>query len=448
MKIVMFTDAYWPRVNGVTVSVDSFSRALVRAGHQVMIVCSYYPEPGVEGLDGAPQTSCPREGEAAEDPVIVRVPSMPFFISREDRVAKFSKWFWVTRQVELFEPDLVHINSEFIIAEFGFQYALLHNVPAIYTFHTLWEDYIANYIPWAPSFLLRFIARGAQKTVLNRSYRVIVPTVQIKEVVRRYTAKKRTFLIPTGIDAAFFEHDEAKAAWFRGKLEESFPALRGRRILLFAGRVAKEKNLSFLFGIMPAILVRHPDACLLIVGNGPDMESLTREAAERGIGDHCVFAGYMERKNLALTYMMAEIFVFPSLTETQGLVTLEAMLSGTPVVAIGEMGTIMVMGGDNGGFMVKNDPEEFTVRVLQLMEDRELYKAKAAEAKLHAHGWSIDEVTKRLEDVYRQTLASFRAEHGEPRTPLWELLAEKGTIVKAKWQEYTYEIKKRVKAAK
>ncbi|MDR1059060.1 MAG: glycosyltransferase [Treponema sp.] len=438
MKIVMFTDAYWPRVNGVTVSVDSFSRALVRAGHQVMIVCSYYPE--TELRDPRPGA-----GEGSAAPVIVRVPSLPSFISREDRIAKFSKWFWLSRQVELFEPDLVHINSEFFIAELGFQYALLHNVPAIYTFHTLWEDYIVNYFPWAPAFLLRFIARSIQKTILRRSYRAIVPTVQIQAVVRRYTAKKQTFLVPTGIDAAFFEHDRAEAAWFREKLEESFPALRGRRILLFAGRVAKEKNLGFLFGIMPAILARHPDACLLIVGNGPDLESLKKEASELGIGDHCVFAGYMERKDLALAYMLAEIFVFPSLTETQGLVTLEAMLSGTPVVAIGEMGTIMVMGGDNGGFMVKNDPEEFTRRVLQLMEDRELYEKKAAEAKLHAHSWSIDEITKRLVDVYRQTLESFRAEHGEPRMPLWEVLAQKGTIVKTRWREYTYEIKNKVR---
>jgi glycosyltransferase involved in cell wall biosynthesis len=133
----------------------------------------------------------------------------------------------------------------------------------------------------------------------------------------------------------------------------------------------------------------------------------------------------MERKDLSLAYSISEIFVFPSLTETQGLVTLEAMFSGTHVVAIGEMGTIMVMGGDNGGFMVKNDPQEFTQRVLELMEDRELYDRKALEARQHAQPWSIGEITRRLEEIYEKTIAAYSEEYGERRLPVWELMIDK-----------------------
>jgi glycosyltransferase involved in cell wall biosynthesis len=416
MKIVMFTDAYWPRVNGVSVSVDSFSRSLVKAGHEVLIVCSSYPETNLNAAGNQ---------KREDDPRIVRVPSVPAFISKEDRIAKFNKWRWVFKQVELFNPDIIHVNTEFVIAEFGFLYARSYNLPAVFTFHTMWEDYAESYFPLFPPVLVRFFIRGILKNILRRSYRVIVPTPQIEAVVRRYKFKRETFLLPTGIDPLLFVHDPEETHVFREKMEALYPALKGKRILLFAGRVAKEKNLGFLFGILPGILARHPDTALLIIGNGPDWDYFKEEAAGRGVADQCVFTGYMDRKDLALAYGISEIFVFPSLTETQGLVTLEAMFSGVPVVAIGEMGTIMVMGGDNGGFMVKNDPGEFTMRVLQLMEDRELYDRKVLEAKEHARFWSIDEIRRRLEAIYEKIIADYIKENGERRLPVWELIMDK-----------------------
>jgi glycosyltransferase involved in cell wall biosynthesis len=418
MKIVMFTDAYWPRVNGVTVSVDTFSRSLIKAGHDVMIICVNYPD------SESGEASIP-EGKVSNLLKIVRVPSMPAIISKEDRVANFSKWFWVAKQIDVFRPDIIHINTEFTIAEFGFLYGKIYNLPILYTFHTMWEDYAANYLPMFPVFFCRFIARSILKTILKRAYKVIVPTPQIEAVVKKYNVKKETFLLPTGIDPGLFEHDKAESAEFRKKFEGRYPALRGSRILLFAGRIAREKNLGFLLDILPAIRSRYPEAVLLCAGNGPDLEYFRKEAEERGIGEYCVFTGYMERTDLALVYAMSDIFVFPSLTETQGLVTLEAMFSGTPVVAIGELGTAMVMGGDNGGFMVKNDPEEFTARVFDLLDDDDLYRRKALEARSHAAAWSIDSLTKKLETIYRNTQLAFHREHGPPRVPVMDWFTEK-----------------------
>jgi glycosyltransferase involved in cell wall biosynthesis len=418
MKIVMFSDAYWPRVNGVTVSVDTFSRSLIKAGHQVMIVCVSYPD-----LETGP---APDGGEKTPDALkIVRVASLPAIVSKEDRLAIFSKWFWVAKQVEVFRPDIIHVNTEFIIAEFGFLYGRIYNLPVVYTFHTLWEDYAANYLTMFPVFICRFIARNIVKNMLRRAYKTIVPTLQIKAVVKKYNAKKETFLLPTGVDPGIFEHNSAETARFREEFEARYPALRGRRILLYAGRVAWEKNLEFLLDILPDIRSRCPEALLLFVGNGPDLEYFQREAEERGIGEHCLFTGYMERAELALVYAMSDVFVFPSLTETQGLVTLEAMFSGTPVVAIGEMGTVMVMGGDNGGFMVKNNAAEFSARVLDLLEDDELYRRKAQEARNHASAWSIDSLTRKLEAFYQETKRAFHREYGPARVPVLDWFAEK-----------------------
>ena len=398
----MFTDAYWPRVNGVTVSVDSFSLALVKAGHEVTIVCSQYPVDSMTDTIG--QT---RNGQ--EDPIrkqlkLLRVPSRPVFFSGEDRAAKLSCRRWMEKELDAFAPDIVHVNSEFIIGTFGFRYAKKRRLPAVYTFHTIWEDYIANYFPHVPDFLLRSFVRWYIRRLLKRSTLIIVPTVQIEEMVKSYKIKKETRILPTGIDPDLFRHDAQAVEGFRRQMEEKYPVVRGKRLLLFAGRVAKEKNLGFVIEMFPELLAKHPDLVLLIAGNGPGLDGYREEAKNCGVADSCVFPGYLSREELSLVYAISHIFVLPSVTETQGLVTIEAMLSGTPVVAIGAMGTLQVMGGDHGGFMVQNDRDEFKKRVLQLLEDDDLYRNKVEEARLHAQQWTIGSLTERLVEIYNATI--------------------------------------------
>jgi glycosyltransferase involved in cell wall biosynthesis len=172
------------------------------------------------------------------------VPSLPTVISNEDRVAQIHKMLWVAKQLESFHPDIVHINSEFIVAEFGFYYARRHNLPVVYTFHTLWEEYIGSYFPSLSVPPLKLVMRRIFKVVLKRSTTVIVPTIQVEDVVKKYKIKKEIHLLPTGIDPECFTHTQMQVADFRATLEQMYPPLRDRRILLFAGRVTKEKNMA------------------------------------------------------------------------------------------------------------------------------------------------------------------------------------------------------------
>jgi glycosyltransferase involved in cell wall biosynthesis len=418
----MFTDVYWPRVNGVSVSVESFSLALIRAGHEVLIVCPFYPEsPAIEHITNKKGV----EDQGTKEPIIIRIPSTRLVISKEDRLAKYHKTLWVAKYIDDFGPDIIHVNTEFVIADFGMQYAWIHRLPTVYTYHTLWEDYIANYIPMVPHFLLQIIVWVIVRAVMRRANMVIVPTQQIREHIKTYKVRKEIRLLPTGIDARLFDHTREEIETFKTTMIQKYPALKNKRILLFVGRITREKNLEFLFSLAPEILEKHPETVFLIVGNGPDLYAFQEQCEKLGIASSCVFTGYLDRKDVALTYAISDIFVFPSLTETQGLVTIEAMVSGIPVVAIGAMGTLMVMNGDNGGFMVKPDRDEFIRRVFDLLEDDGLYRQKAEDARNYAKKWSIDALAVTLESIYRETIRFFKKRPSGDRETTSEVFRKK-----------------------
>ena len=146
---------------------------------------------------------------------------------------------------------------------------------------------------------------------------------------------------------------------YYNQLHKLFPVVQKKHILLYVGRVVKEKNLEFLFPVLFTVKKIIPDTMLIIVGGGPELEHLKEKAKKLHCNKDVIFTGYRTKDELSYFYHTADLFVFPSKTETQGLVTLEAMMAGLPVVAIGEMGTIDVMQGDNGGFMVKDDAAIF-----------------------------------------------------------------------------------------
>ncbi|GMO47049.1 MAG: hypothetical protein Ta2B_28980 [Termitinemataceae bacterium] len=432
MRIAIFTDTYWPRVNGVTVSIESFTKSLLKRGHQVLIVCPFYPESSqVANFSLINHDECGSIPESC----IMRVPSVAVFASSEDRVSKTHKLFWVKRRISEFAPDIIHIQSEFVTADFGYFCAGTKHIPTVYTFHTLWEEYMRNYFPNVPLFILKLLHKIIVGTAFKRAFRVIIPSLSVRDVALRFKLKREPYLLSTGIDQKLFEHTQNEIDDFRSAMENKYPQLKttikhttakdetylakrrfkSKKILLYAGRIGREKNIDFLFDIAPGILKKHNDVIFFIVGNGPDIIEYKGKCEERNLQNDVIFTGYMDRRILSLTYAIAKIFVFPSLTETQGLVTIEAMFSGLPVVAIGERGTLCVMNGDNGGFMVKNDKNEFTNRIFDLLEDDDLYDKKSAQAKEYAKHWSIDTATEKLENIYREVIEDYQKNNTYPR---------------------------------
>ncbi len=400
MKIAMFTDAYFPRINGVSVSVHSYASELTKIGHEVCVVCLEYSE--------EQQKSAFFDEKSSDENSpfkIIRIPSAPLLFSREDRMIRFDKWKKIKKSMDLFQPDVIHINSEWTIGYFGALYAHHRKIPFVFTFHTMWEDYLSNYVSFIPERGLRKIGRNVVKFYLKRADLIIAPTKRIASVVDDYGIKKQVEILPTGVPDEKEKTSLIRSVQVSSMLYKKNPQLKGKKLLLFVGRIVKEKNLSFLYDVLEKIIQKNKKTALLFVGGGPYQEELKELARERGLEKSVAFTGYIPGNDLVYFYKMAQVFVFPSKTETQGLVTVEAMLAGIPVVAIGEMGTVDVMQGDNGGFMVKDDADEFAEKVLALLSSPALSKKKSIEALEWGKKWKISNLTPKLVSCYEKAIS-------------------------------------------
>ncbi len=394
MKIAMFTDAYFPRINGVGVSVKCFGRALAKIGNTVCVVCPAYDK----------QKAITIEKTEVKNYFIIRVPSTTTRFSSEDRYIKMGNFKLIAQEMDKFKPDIIHINSEFSLGIMGLIYARKRKIALVFTSHTMWEGYVGNYVRFLPSCVARKIGKEIVCFFAKRAQVVISPTERMFKLLQSYGIKRPIEILPTGIDDSIFKIDDKSFAALKEDIYKEFPVLKDKKILLYVGRVVREKNLYMLFDVFSKVKEKCENAALLFVGGGPELENLKKKAKEHKYSSSICFAGYRDRDILSYFYHLADVFVFPSCTETQGLVTIEAMRAALPVVAIGEMGTLDVMQGDNGGFMVKNNVEEFASKVITLLGDETLHLQKSKDAREWSAKWSMDYLTPKLESFYKKAI--------------------------------------------
>jgi glycosyltransferase involved in cell wall biosynthesis len=390
MKIAFVTDAWWPRINGVTVSVQTFRDELEKRGHQTLVLAPLYP------------------GQAPDPafPPVKRFPSVKARLSPEDRLVIPLAFPAVYQALSEFDPDIVHFNSEFSLFFAGRLWCHRHGKPILITCHTNWELYIAHYAPWiSPAVSKHFTRRYMRHAYLDADY-VLIPSPQIGDLLDSYGISGPYHVLPTGIAPSDFAVTPEETSAFRARLNQEAPGLAGKRLLLYVGRMGEEKGISMLLPVLKKVLRSIPDAALLMIGDGPARLQFIEEAEKAGLGEVLHAPGYLPRNQLRMAYTTAEAFVFPSMTETQGLTTIEAMMCGTPVVGIGVLGTKDVMQGDNGGFLLPDgQPEPFADAVIRLLSDAHIRRAKSHEARLWAGRFSVRATTDSLLVHYQECLA-------------------------------------------
>jgi glycosyltransferase involved in cell wall biosynthesis len=389
LHILMISDVYFPRVNGVSTSIQTFRRELARLGTQVTLVVPDYPR----AADGAGE-----QGEAE----VVRVPSSPVPFDPEDRMLRPTA---LRSALDVLPPvyDLVHVQTPFMAHYAATAYARRHRLPCVATYHTLFEEYLHHYLPLVPRILTARVARSISRRQCNELDGVIVPSTAMQDRLRAYGVQVPLPVLPTGIDLERL--DGGDGARFRA----AHAIAPGQPTLVVVGRVAFEKNLDFLLRVMARVVATLPlragEPVLVVCGEGPAEPALRAQARSLGIERNLRFVGYLDRDGPLLDcYRAGDLFVFASRTETQGLVLLEAMALGVPVVSTAVMGTRDVLREGEGATIVADDEPAFAARVTALLTDPAARAALASRARGYAAGWSSAVMAARLSSWYAEVI--------------------------------------------
>jgi glycosyltransferase involved in cell wall biosynthesis len=297
--------------------------------------------------------------------------------------------------------DLVHIHTPFIAHYAAARFAREHGLPVVATYHTFFEDYLHHYVPILPRAIGRALARRFTLSQCRDMAELISPSAPMRDALRAYGVTTPIEVLPTGLPAESFVHGDGAAFRRRFGIPVDQP------VLVYVGRVAFEKNIDFLLRMFGVLRAHRPDVLFVIAGEGPARESLMRQARELGLADAVKFIGYLDRRtDLPGCYAAGDAFVFASRTETQGLVLLEAMAQGTPVVSTAELGTRSILTAESGAFVVAEDENAFAAAVgeaLGLPAD----SPRRAQLRAHAASWASLSMSKKLVMFYERV----RAQH-------------------------------------
>ena len=379
MRVLFISDVYFPRVNGVSTSIRTFREDLARCGVETLLIAPEY--------EGQPHL---------REQGVIRVPAGRVPGDPEDRRLR---WGALGRALAALKPldfDLVHIQTPFLAHYAGIRFARRSCIPSIETYHTFFEEYVHHYVPALPRLAGRALARAVTRSQCHDVQALIAPSEPLRQSLLDYGVSTPVHVIPTGLPADRFMPGDGR----RFREHAGLPA--DRPLVTYIGRVAHEKNIEFLVRMFVRVREAVPRAMLVIAGEGPARESLRRLVAGLGLGADVLFAGYLDRDTMLLDcYAAAAVFVFASRTETQGLVLLEAMAQGSPVVSTAELGTRSILLPGCGALVVEESVGPFAAAVARVLTEPGLASTLSQRGRPYARAWSSAAMARRLCDLYR-----------------------------------------------
>jgi len=283
----------------------------------------------------------------------------------------------------------------------GLRWAESHQIPMVSTYHTLYDRY-AHYLRWFPKRYARFRIAKHTNFYYNRVDHVITPSEAAYKWLRRHSVETPASVIPTGI--------RIQTACNRAEIRQELGFAPEQRVLLYVGRLAYEKNLPVLFDMAQRLMADQPPVRLLMVGDGPFREEATRLVRQAGIGDRVRFAGLVPKNEVDRYYAAADLFVFSSITETQGLVVQEALGHGLPAVALAGGGAGASIVNGRNGYVVRNDAGEFCQAVARILDDQQLYEAMSNDGPRSVRHLGVPRMTEAVLKTYEQAMGRHTTE--------------------------------------
>ncbi len=391
LNIGLFTDTYYPDVNGVAISVETLRKALINNGHNVYVITPT-EETKITGI--------------VSDGGVIRIPGIKlkklygFRLSRPYSIK-------AKRILKTFKLDIVHIHTEFSMRLFASYIAQSFKLPIVYTYHTMYEDYTHyfsfRYFDKAAKKIVGWVSKIAGETCTE----IIAPTIKTKHYLQGYGIKKPINIIPTGIELSAFSEKNVSKAQVNEFIDRF--GIENKFRVIFLGRVAKEKNIECLISGIKLVSQYDKDIVLIIAGFGPWEQELMKFVEESGVSENVIFTGKLSHSNVPIAYHCADVFASASTSETQGITYVEAMASGLPIIGKrDECLQEILLEGENGYYF--DNEQEFAQSVLKIknlnLDDFNKMKKVAVEK---SQEYSIDIFGKKVIDVYEKSIKDLKA---------------------------------------
>ena len=381
MKIAFFTDTYFPQLNGVTVSVDNFSKELQKKGHTVYIFA-----PKIRGYTG-------------QNNNVYRVNSFKVVDSQPEIRVPILIPNRNLRQVFKLDFDIVHAHGNGPFSVLGYQTAIVKRIPFVLTFHTIQTKY-AHYFLNGKIIRPRTIAAGL-RIFASVCDGVIVPSNKMRKELIGYGIKKDIKILPSFIETSRFQRNE------KGYLHKKLNIPEDHKILLSVGRLGKEKSFDFLIEMFKYVVKNEPQTHLVIVGQGQEELNLRKLAKKLALEKSVHFTGKLDNKVVPNSYSDADIFVFASSSETQGLTVLEAAASGLPLVVVDDPAFSNIALENRNSLKSPLNQKIFAQSVIRLLSQPEMRKKFGENSvKIVAENFQSGRLTEELLDYYEKIIQS------------------------------------------
>lgn len=372
MHISMWSDSYYPYISGVTRSIATAKETLQKLGHEVSVFCPSYP--------GTP----PEEN-------IYRFPSIRA-LTNPGYYVGLPVYPNLSLKLKKLSPNVIHIHSPFNLGKLGLKMGRKMDLPVVFTYHTMYNMY-SHYVPLFGTKAARVVENSAFRTA-RKVDAVIAPSSVIRDYLRRHGIKSKIFVIPSGVDVHQFRTGNPNYIRRRYKLPKEVP------ILVTCGRLGREKNLEVLLQAF-SIITKKVDSFLLLVGDGPLRKSLQQLCESLGISEKTIFTGKLPPDVMPHVYAVGDIFLFTSLTDTQGLVIAEAKAAGLPAVAVGALGVKDMVQDEIDGYLCDNHPGEIAEKAIYLLKNPSRLATMKKNAWMNAMNFSKERSAEKLLQCYQ-----------------------------------------------
>ena len=408
----MMTNTYFPIVGGIEQSIYSFSEEFKRLGHDVLIVTPAF------------------EGMPAEEPGVIRIPAIQK-VNGTIFSINFPTSELLTRYMKDFSPDIVHSHSPFFMGDFALRLSRQHAIPLVFTYHTMFEQYV-YFLPIQNEGTKRFMVKYAAGYA-NLTDQVIAPSKSVRDILLKRGVKTPMEVVPTGVDLDRFAKGDRIA--FRRRHQIPPDAL----VIGHAGRLAPEKNLDFLINCMVEALKKDPKVHALIVGLGPSEKIIKETFKQAGLEKRAHLTGPLHYQDLVDAYFAMDVFAFASLSETQGIVLIEAMAAGLPVVALDAPGARDIIKDYHNGRLLSEMNEQNFIDALiwALYRTPEELQTIKQVIRMTVQKYPIDVSAKRMLESYEKIRSRRSISLGKKNSSRYLFLWR----IKAEWDIYTNFIK-------